>query len=169
MRIEKMLLNSVISVRAYNVCKKNHLSNASEILDYYREKGSFINLRHCGNKSDMELKELCEELEQAENANVSEPKIFDLNFFQKLDQSEVTTINRYIENETRILSQRSSNAISKYLKYQVCLQSLCENIYGNSDFQVMNLHNIGKGTIDELTAYLENIESFIHSVYRKKN
>lgn len=169
MRLEKMLLNNVISVRAYNVCKRSNLSSASEILDYYKEKGTFRDLNHCGSKSNTELTEFCEELEEAENTKLSKPVICNLDFIEGIDESDVEVIDRYIVNETKSLSQRSYNALIRHLQSNtVDLQSLCEHVFGNQNFQVLNMHNIGKGTIDELTSYLDSIENFIHSVQKQK-
>ena len=137
-------------------------------MEYFQEKGTFRNLPHCGRKSDLELVELCEELEQAAGAEVEQPKICSVEIMEELSPSELETINRYIENETKTLSQRSSNAIAKYLKNEIDLKNLCEKVYSNSDFQVMNLQNVGKGTVEELASFFDNIESFVSSVCEQK-
>lgn len=163
-----MLLNEVIGVRAYNVCKKNGLATAAEIMDYYKDKGTFMNLPHCGKKSDEELVNLCMELEEVSGTELNSPKVCHVTIFEEFTSHEIETINRYIAHETKILSQRSSNALSKYLNNDVDIHNLCEKVYRNTDFQVMNLHNVGKGAIEELTSYLDNVENFVSSVYEQK-
>lgn len=163
-----MLLNNILSVRAYNVCKKNHLSSIPEMMEYYKKYGTFRNLPHCGQKSNKELIEFCEDIKTLEEPLVEKTMICDTSILKKLEESDVDAINRYIENETKVLSQRSTNAIVDFLSNRMSLEGFCENIFGNPDFQVMKLHNIGKSSIDEITSYLDNIEGFIQSVYLQK-
>ncbi len=57
--IEDCIYNDYLSMRSYNICRFNELMTIDQVISYYKEHGSFRELRSCGQKSDDELIELC--------------------------------------------------------------------------------------------------------------
>lgn len=67
MELADFLQQNLISVRAYNVCRRNNLHFADQILMYYDQHGSFMGLPNCGKTSDVELKAFCYSLRNFPN------------------------------------------------------------------------------------------------------
>jgi hypothetical protein len=61
MTIDEIFLCKKISIRTRNICKYNGLNDLQSIINYYRNKSTFLNLRNCGRKSNEELILLCED------------------------------------------------------------------------------------------------------------
>ncbi|TCZ74065.1 hypothetical protein [Flaviaesturariibacter aridisoli] len=60
LNVEELQVAENLSVRACNVLKQNGMFFLSQVLQYYKTKGTFINFRNCGGKSQYELEQLCE-------------------------------------------------------------------------------------------------------------
>ena len=60
--LKKIKRNHNLSVRTYNVCRANKLNTLDKICTYYLEHNrSFLNLKNCGQKSNLELIAICME------------------------------------------------------------------------------------------------------------
>ncbi len=100
MEIEEIFRQKLISVRAYNVCRRNKLHSWNQILTYYTERGNFINLHNCGKTSDEELIKLCnsfkplsEELNGSKELNSEErAEILKKSFNNELDFLEIDNL-----------------------------------------------------------------------------
>ena len=49
-----------LSERSFNVCDFSRLNTLSDIVQYYKENGTFIKLKNCGQKSNEELLTIAE-------------------------------------------------------------------------------------------------------------
>ncbi len=58
--INELHLKETLSERAKNICLDNDMNNLYKFLAFYKEHGSFLSLRNCGEKSNSELIALAE-------------------------------------------------------------------------------------------------------------
>jgi hypothetical protein len=49
-----------ISIRAFHILKTGRLNTLVKIINYYNQNHSFVKIKNCGNKSNLELTNLCE-------------------------------------------------------------------------------------------------------------
>ena len=52
MTIEEIYYRKDFSIRSFNICNDTGLKNLALIMSYYRENGTFENLKNCGRKSN---------------------------------------------------------------------------------------------------------------------
>ena len=169
MTIESIYLSGEISVRSYNSCKSSEIDTVKELIEYYEAFHSFLRLRMCGEKSNLELIKICEiysnSYESIENKvcedviDKIEDKVLDLNSLQK------QIVNHYISIEISKLSIRSRNAITFYLENKIDINNFSEKIFSKLKFNFKNIDNIGKGSVEELELFFNDIKEFFFGIY----
>lgn len=160
MTLEEIRYNFELSVRSYNLCIDNHLNSIHDLQNFLKEHKTFLKLRNCGKKSEIELTEICSQfenqIEEVEDFNKENFKTIVENFTRM--QKEI--VNNYISINTKNLSIRSQNAINSHLNYNVNLRSFVENILDIKYFNVKSIKNVGAKSIPELEVYIKNIYDF---------
>jgi len=146
-----------LSVRSLNVCEWNGLIDITSIFAYFLENSDFLRLRNCGQKSNLELIELCRRYEKY----ISNPeKVIQENSLEKkidaLTVRQKKILNNIINYQIRNLSIRTFNCIDKYSTSNFDLKGLKEIII-NRKFNYRNLRNVGKQSESELNDFFENI------------
>src|SRR3990170_7507934 len=83
-----------LSARSKNVCEWNSLSDINSILNHYWKYNDFLKLRSCGQKSNMELVDVCKKYEK-------------LTINPKLETISVTPVNPLlVKIETLTIRQK---------------------------------------------------------------
>lgn len=159
-----------LSERAYNICQNNGLDTLDALLDYYRRHSSFKNLRNCGDKTNLELIEICKNhstigfIEPINESSRSFESIY-----QQIKQSNDKWI--YIESLANTLYQHLS----------VRAKNACLTLIGSRSFDLFDLdsyvsysileptdwyhqRNVGKKTANELNNFDQLLKTKITEV-----
>jgi len=176
------------SVRSYNICLDNGLTDLSTILNYYNKNKTFKNLKNCGTRSDRELTSLCLKyialenlgqewkenkfdlqlsLEKVDDWHEKENKIYSSKI-SKLNRIQREVINSFIEINSNNLTNRSKNAISSYLNSNFNIRYFSERIIINESFNIQDIKNVGAKSTIELITYINLIKEFVNKVSEVK-
>lgn len=165
--IEYLRENEQISVRAYNVCKNNGILTISDICEYYKNRGSFGELRNCGNKTISELNGIAlyymqysladtEPNDQAESADKNEIDIFD-----NLTENQII-IAKYEYNRILLsLSVRARNVLNAAEYNYKTIIALTQS---NKDLILRELQACGEKTYKEIIAAFSSYIDFINQI-----
>lgn len=165
MTIDDIYMNDDISVRSYNICKYNGLTNIEDVQKHYSKYGSFYNLRNCGRKSNEELIEICNKYLISSCKNeLEEIKKLPIEEISRLTRIQREVINNFILVNANSLSVRSKNAISQLLDGNFSVRNFAEKILLNKKFIVDTIDNVGKKSIPELEVYISIVNDFIINV-----
>jgi len=164
--IEELADIDWLSVRAINICQKFDLLTLNQILAFYHQNGSFMKLRNCGKKTEIELTELCEKYKEQSIPFVlgkGDPYVI----INELNPLKRSTLNRHIEYLISNLSVRAENGIRNISK-SGSLKEILEKIY-EPGYQFKKIQNIGDKSIEELINFKLKISSFINQLSTLKN
>ena len=150
-----------LSVRTQNVCEYSNLKDIYSISDYYLENGDFLKLRNCGQKSNLELINVCQKYEKIICQCGEEPiedtptnPIEDSIYILTKQKAVIINIIESLINE---LSVRSSNVLKKYLGSNLDLDLIgIKKILAISKTDLRNLRNIGEKSIEEICIFLNS-------------
>ncbi len=172
MNLADLFEHENISVRSRNVCEDNGIIDLTTLIDYFNENGSFLNLRNCGAKSNLELISFCQKL----LPNKTDIKVqikLEINpiieAISKLNRAQREIINIFIEVNFKNLSIRSQNALSKLLNHNLKIKSFAESIYINQNFNFKSTRNIGAKSVVELNSFKNSLTSLIFEVCKIEN
>ena len=172
MTIDDAYYNEEISIRSYNVCINNDLKELSEILKYYRENGSFENLRNCGKKSNLELISLCLKYGDYDENHTSTHSTEErqiVKIINNLTRIQEDVVNRFIEIDVKNLSIRGNNSLSYFLNKDLNIRNICNRILINEKFNFKDLKNVGEKTVEELKSFFDSIIDFVEKVTLVEN
>lgn len=172
MTIEEVYKNKEISVRSYNVCRRNGIDSIVKLQQYYTIYQTFEKLHNCGRRSNEELIEIYfkyqDYIEDVDNI----PKI-NKNYLEEtllnLTRIQRDVINSFIQVNTNSLSVRSKNAISHFLEHNFSVRNFAEKILLNKHFNISDIENVGKKSIPELEIYISIVKDFIKDVSKSPN
>jgi hypothetical protein len=176
--LEELTDREWLTVRTINICKDRGLTTLNLILDYYNLNGTFKSIKNCGNKTDIELIEICKKYNyQISNikfnsvGNFSSP-IYNSNHIEKeanilneinsLSPFQRATLNRHFEYLFSNLSIRSINGITK-ISNTTNFKEIFETIFSNG-FKFNSLKNIGNKSLAELEKLKQDIVIFIYTI-----
>jgi hypothetical protein len=169
MTIDKIYNEGNLSVRAYHACKYNEIETIVDLKNYFLKHKTFQKFRNCGEKSNLELIQLCDKFpNEVIIENVVEENLL-VNKIQKLNRLQRQVINRFIKISTSELKVRSRNAINLYFNGATLLKNFSVKIFEKDNFQVSKIKNIGKRYIPELELYIDKIKTFIEQVSEINN
>jgi len=167
MTIEEVYNNKEISVRSYNVCRRNGIDSIVKLQQYYTIYQTFEKLHNCGRRSNEELIEIYfkyqDYIEDIDNTpkiakNHLEETLFNLTRIQR------DVINSFIQVNTNSFSVRSKNAISIYLGNNFSVRNFIEKILISHSFKIEKIEKIGRKSIPELEIYISIISDMITEV-----
>lgn len=167
MTIEEIYYHKEFSIRSFNVCNDNGLKNLSLIMSYYRENGTFDNLKNCGRKSNLELTSLCLKYydydvnKSTEFLQRNNELIIPITNFTRI-QREI--VNSFIEININNLSLRSKNAITLFLNGDLKIRNVSEKILNERRFNFQDIKNVGARSLTELEIFFDNLKEFILEV-----
>ena len=158
-----------LSVRSSNVCEWNNLNDLMSILNYFWENNNFLGLRNCGQKSNTELIELCQKYEDFTIRSIKEkPENPIEKHIDLLTVRQRKILNNVIESQSSTLSVRSLNAIEKMSDSSLTIRGLRE-ILITPKYDIGEIKNIGKKSVDELVMFCKEIREQIEIVQLFKN
>ena len=172
MTLDDIYYNKEISNRSFNVCYNNNLKELSLILEYYRENGSFENLRNCGRKSNEELTALCLKYNGLDSNSITENSGQEkqlISIVTNFTRTQREIVNSFIEINANNLSNRSKNAITSFLNGNLKIRNISERILINERFNFHDIKNVGEKTVTELKIFIESIIEFIVKVAGVEN
>lgn len=172
-RIDDLLRNRKLSVRAYHTCKHNELFTLHEIIEFFEEYGTFLNTRNCGKGTELELQQLCLEkislIEDyieplfVDDPIIDDPIMVEINnrriLFDSLSISQKEIINIIYDSKKEALDVRSANALSKISSNDFLYDVLC---FPNFDLKV--LPNVGVKSVTVLKEFKREIENTVQMV-----
>lgn len=155
--LDKLTEIENLSVRSSNACKWNGLNDLTAILAYFWKNNNFLGLRNCGQKSNIELIELCRRYKsfiikpiKAVPENPLKKQLENLTVRQK------QILNNIINSQLNELSNRANNVLKVFTNSDTSLKGLYEIII-NPDFDIKNFRNVGSKTEEELKDFFKNI------------
>ena len=169
MTLDQIYDTEWMSVRTYNVCKDNSLTDIEKLLNYYRDNHTFINLRNCGRKSNNELIEICEKYNDinTNEINIIEPNEI-VSTIENFNRNQRITVNSFISVKFATLSARSKNAILDYLSNNLSIRNFSANFFSNKSFDIKKIKNIGEKSEKEIANFIEDIKTLVLKVENTK-
>lgn len=166
--IESIFLRGEISVRSYHSCRSAEINTIKDLIKYYVEFDSFLKLRMCGEKSNLELIKICEIYSECfvniENG-VAEEKSYDLkDKILKLNRLQRQIVNHHISIQISKLSARSRNALNFYLEKEINIINLFDKIFSKTHFNFNSIENVGLASIGELELFTNEIKLFVINI-----
>jgi hypothetical protein len=154
--LDQLLAYKKITIRSYNVLQSIGISCLKQIVNYYLENKDFRKIKNCGNKSNLELTELCESLfsdgdiifTEEEDLIISNSK---QEVWEKQDSLTKLTFEIYYKHKFNELSNRARNGLIG-LETTYSRQTF---IFSNFNFG--SIRNIGAKCQSELYEFKENL------------
>lgn len=171
--IDELFKIENLSARSKNVCEWNSLNDINSILIYYWENGDFRKLRSCGQKSNMELVDICKKYEKL----IIKPKLKTIRvtpenplliILETLTIRQKQVINNLLENQFNQLSFRSSKALQHYLNSDISIRGF-KSILLNQESEIRKLRNIGKKSIEEINSFVNSFKEDIELIFTFEN
>ena len=165
MTIESIFLNGELSMRSYNSCRSSEIDTVKELIEYYEKYDSFLRLRMCGEKSNLELIKICEIysdcFESIEN-EVDKEKVDGIeDKVLKLNRLQRQIVNHHISIQISKLSVRSRNALIFYLENEINIINFFDKIFSKTHFNFNSIENVGLASIGELELFTNEIKLFV--------
>jgi hypothetical protein len=165
MTIESIFLRGQISVRSYHSCRSSEIDTIEELIKYYEKFNSFLKLRMCGEKSNLELIKICQiysDCFQNTENGVAEEKLDDLkDKILKLNRLQRQIVNHHISIQISKLSVRSRNALIFFLEKEINIINLFDKIFSKTHFKFNSIENVGLASIGELELFTNEIKLFV--------
>ncbi|MCH8533638.1 MAG: hypothetical protein LAT51_01090 [Flavobacteriaceae bacterium] len=143
--LEELYNKKIISTRTHNICLVNKLDSLEKLHRFYKKKGSFISLKNCGHRSNLELIDVCtkfvgkNQLDEVEGfCEVDLTKIIvEMSYKEKqLLQVKIKTLINQLDNRTK-------NALSLYLKHDFSIENLIESEVLVPYFSIDRIRGLG--------------------------
>ena len=161
-----------LSIRASNLCEQNKLLTINDLLDYYQSNKSFLNLRNCGRKTELELREICNRYEKS--LTLPHDNNQKLNPLKKGAQ-EILNDNYKFEylykksrNKFTKLTNRAKNSIKKLIESDRFILEKYLEIAVFHSYNYNNIRAVGKKTVVELCTFENEIKSIINELLEQE-
>jgi len=155
-----------LSARCYNVCCQNDLTNLDALLEYYRLKGDFLDLTNCGFKSNLELKMLCERLNNQINEGGIE-SVFDKENpqlekrYNSLSREDKKKINHNLIRRINKLSLRTRNSLFRYFDGQINIDNIYDHVLSDPYFDPLSMEGVGRRSEKEIREIFHLAENLV--------
>lgn len=159
--LEEVAQKFKLSVRATNVCGRQGLKTLKAILNYFDQNLTFLNIRHCGEKTEKELIALCVMEKNIRAAVItSTPQqnqtLLRLSTFDPFQRS---TLNQHLQYLISKLSVRCYNSL-KEISESYNNREIIEKIF-IPEFNFIGIRNVGTRSVEELQEFKSQISIFI--------
>ena len=167
-KLEELVLNDGLSVRAQNLCEYNNLKDIKSIVQYYWENKNFKKIRNCGQLSNLELIALSEKYEN-EFIKTKRKLIIEnytnplIDKIEKLSIRKKAVINNIIESKLIELSFRTFNALRSYFNNDFSINNI-KLLLIYQETKIKGILNIGEKSIDEINKFKNTIIDLIELV-----
>lgn len=165
----ELVKNENLSARSQNVCIDNGMTDFSSIIIYYWTNENFLKLKNCGQKSNIELIELCKKyeirIEKPTKIRVIDKPINSL--ILKIDSLTVKQkqiINIWLVSKFHELPIRPQNALNALLNNEITIKNFCDTIFSDTEFDISAIRNIGEKSESEIDAFIGLIKEQIELV-----
>lgn len=167
--IKEIYLRNEISKEAFDVCFYSEIHFLEELKKIYSKDGSFMAIRNCGDKTNLELISICVKYDSnMEREDVKELKSNEVTIqlmITALRQNQQNLINYFIKENYSQLSQRTRNGLGRYLEGEININRFYEKIFSKQFFKLSYINNLGPKSIPELQTYLKEVQDYIIKVY----
>jgi hypothetical protein len=150
--IEKLAEIEKLAVRSYNACRYYKLLTLSDLLDYYKENGHFLNVKNCGRKSNDELVTICKKYT---NIKFGESMFSDYKEDETIDDIQNYTLQQLASKEklsVRVQNVCESNGLLN-------LSQILDYYYKHVNFK--KLRNCGSNSSSELIILCEKYKNLL--------
>ena len=65
MELKDLFNQKIINFKMYTVCFNNNILTQNQLLDYFNTNGNFLKFKNCGNKTNLELINFCDKINEA--------------------------------------------------------------------------------------------------------
>ena len=136
-----------LNAKSLNRCVENQLNNLQSMVIYFWANDNFLKLKNCGQKSNLELTELCRKHELTLRKSIvsllgEKPN---QSFIQKLTDYSVrqkSLFNNILQYRFSKLSAKSSHALNGYLQSDINIQGVIF-ILCHPESELRNIRNVG--------------------------
>ena len=162
-----------LNARSLNVCVDNQLNNLQLIVIYFWANDNFLKLKNCGQKSNLELTELCRKHEL--NLRKSIVALLGEKPYQSLIQKmtdysvrQKSLFNNNLQYRFSKLSFKSFNALNGYMQPGINIQGVIF-ILSNPESELRNIRNVGVSAIAEINDFVNSLLELIDTVSNCSN
>lgn len=178
MTLAELKKNKELSVRSYNVCRSNDLDTIDQVIRYYKQYKTFENLRNCGRRSNEELINICLNNEyyciNSDRTIIetnSDRAIIETNkedpfteIIHDLSRIQRDVISSFIKINILNLTNRSKNALSKFLNSNYSIRNFSNKILLDISFRIDNIDNIGGKSTLEIEKFINIIREYVNII-----
>ena len=165
----ELIKNENLSARSQNVCIDNGMTDLSSIISYYWANEDFLQLKNCGQKSNLELIGLCkkfEHLTEKPRSEVIDAKTLNpiISKIELLTIKQKQVINNLLVAKFNELPVRPQNALNALLNNEITLKNICDTIFLDRTLNINKIRNVGEKSEVEIQAFIELIKEQIELV-----
>ena len=177
--VSEILDTERASERCYGVCENANIDSLYDFIQYFKQYTTFINIQHCGVKSNIELIRMSYRhliFQNLINSNINKDDKYCVEESKQLkgcnlhliDKSIVVSLNSYIIRRINALSNRSKNVLNEYLEFPFDIFVYQEKII-NEMKNLKQTKNIGKTSIDEINKINKELELLFFNLAYSNN
>jgi len=166
--IEHLKKDENLSARSLKICVENKINDLQSIVIYFWAYDDFLKLKNCGQKSNLELIELCRKYEltlrksivslfgETPNKSLIQ-KITDYSIKQK------ALFNTILKYRFSKLSVKSSNALKSYMQSDISIPGVLF-ILCHPESKLRNILHVGVSIISEINDFVNSLLELIDTV-----
>ena len=171
--IEHLKRTEKLNPKSLNRCIENKLNDLQSIIIYFWENDDFLKLKNCGQKSNLELIELCRKYELTLRKSIvvllgENPK---KSFIQKINDYSIkqkSLFNTILQYRFSKLSVRSSDALKSYMQSDISIQGVIF-ILCHPESELRNIRHVGVSAIAEINDFVNSLLELIDTVSNCSN
>jgi hypothetical protein len=172
-----------MSIRSSNICRSLGLDSLSKLISYYQKTETFLKIRNCGLKTEIELIKICKKYIGINKASIADNTIeeynprtsiqiptFELQLkhetaekIEKFTPFKRSVLNHHIEYQLLQLNVRARNGIFNLFQKKPSPTEIVDKIY-SLGFNFNQIKSIGEKSALELIRFRQNISSFVNNL-----
>lgn len=168
--VKKIYHFGYINFRSYNVCLKNELFTLNDLINYFKENTTFIQLKGCGFKSDKELIDFClqcSDIKIVTNKKFPKREYVLKSKIRKLSNNKLKLLNLFIEVNFKKLPLRCKKALYPFLENDITINSIIDKVFYNKTYRNESFKDVGVGSSNKLNIFYNSILEFIEILLSK--
>ena len=156
--IEDLLDSGKISVRSANCCNNERFKSLYDIISYYEQGDSFLNIRNAGRQTCMELESLCEEIISQIEEFVSDKDEALTQLKKEQEKARKNEVKELIERD--IASAINSNTITstEFLNY---LSKIHKEILEKKYIELLSLYSARALNVLSGIGFIKFVEEYL--------
>ena len=153
MELKELFHQKKINFKMYNVCLKNNINTQNELIEFYKKNSDFLQFKNCGNKTNLELINFCENKE-SNSIDISE-------ILPTLNPEQKAIINNYITDEFKKLNNRTQNGLIKLLSKEINIDSFERKGILDPNYEYLKIPFLGLKSNVEIKNFFSNLNEYI--------